>query len=320
MTEVTLHEVGHGPRHGLIDDIVHESSETIEKILLGNEIQVVQRKGKYLWIRLSNGRAQDLPCFVVFHFGMTGSFVFKGRELPVYQSFQISSTWPPKFTKLLIKFENAEEVAFCDPRRLGRIKVFQNENALQSNLLAALAKDCLTDLITGEYIFSKVQKCSSPIKTLLLDQQKVCCGIGNWVADEVLYHSRIHPGTKSNQLSLTQCNQLSEAIAMVITTACSVHANSSLFPPDWIFHHRWEKRSSGQSSAERRLEGHLVRYETINGRTSAYVPHLQRISASVTEELDPPSGGKLKRNQSSGREDLSDEKRPKRRNVSASDK
>jgi formamidopyrimidine-DNA glycosylase len=285
ITEVTIHEVGNGPRHGLIDDLVLKDSVGIENLLMGNKILEVKRKGKYLWVLLSHENLQDRPYFVVFHFGMTGSFVFKGRELPVYQSFQISSTWPPKFTKLLIKFKNGEEVAFCDPRRLGRIKVFQNEVALESDILAPLAKDCLSDVITGEYIFSQVQKSGCPIKTLLLDQQKVCCGIGNWVADEILYHSRIHPGTKSNQLSQIQCNHLSEAITMVITTACGVHANSALFPPDWIFHHRWEKRSSGQSSTERRLQGHIVRYETINGRTSAYIPELQRLESSRGEKV-----------------------------------
>lgn len=317
ITEVLIHEVGHGPRHGLIDEIVHGTSENILEILQGNKIKEVKRKGKYMWIRLVNKLHQDLSSFVVFHFGMTGSFVFKGREAPVYQSFQISSDWPPKFTKLLIKFENHEEVAFCDPRRLGRIKVIQNERTLQADVLDPLAKDCLSDDITGEYIFSKVQLSSCPIKTLLLDQQKLCCGIGNWVADEVLYHSRIHPATKSNQLTLTQCNQLSEAIKMVITTACSKHADSSLFPPNWIFHYRWDKKSSRQSSSRlRKLEGHIVKYETINGRTSAYIPHLQKLPG-VRKEPSPPSGVKtMKRNESSG-DEVSDRKRPKRSSVSS---
>ena len=44
----------------------------------------------------------------------------------------------------------------------------------------------------------------APIKAVLLDQERVVCGVGNWVADEVLFHSAVYPGTPAGALSDAQ--------------------------------------------------------------------------------------------------------------------
>ena len=61
---------------------------------------------------------------VLFHFGMTGSFVIENEAAPSYKSFRVRNEhWPPKFAKLEIIFSNNVKLAFCDPRRLGRIRL-----------------------------------------------------------------------------------------------------------------------------------------------------------------------------------------------------
>ena len=44
----------------------------------------------------------------------------------------------------------------------------------------------------------------APIKAVLLDQERVVCGVGNWVADEVLFQSGIHPSTPAAGLDDAQ--------------------------------------------------------------------------------------------------------------------
>eukprot|EP00971_Amphidinium_carterae_P328798 6460867-Amphidinium_carterae.1 len=58
----------------------------------------------------------------------------------------------------------------------------------------------------------KVTASSMPIKGLLLDQEKAVSGVGNWVADEVLYHASIHPAAVSKTLSETQVDALHNAL------------------------------------------------------------------------------------------------------------
>ena len=64
-------------------------------------------------------------------------------------------------------------------------------------------------------------------------------GIGNWVADEVLYQARIHPSTPANKLSPEQVSKLVEVIAYVLGTAVALDARNEDFPKDWLFHYRY---------------------------------------------------------------------------------
>ena len=64
-------------------------------------------------------------------------------------------------------------------------------------------------------------------------------GIGNWVADEVLYQSRIHLSTPADKLSPEQVSKLVEAITYVLGTAVALDARNEDFPKDWLFHYRY---------------------------------------------------------------------------------
>lgn len=102
---------------------------------------------------------------------------------------------------------------------------------------------------------SSVQKRSCAIKALLLDQS-FSAGVGNWVAgieffvmfssrihtrktDEVLYQSGIHPEQRANSLEMEEMANLHRKIIEVCQHAVELNANSSLFPKDWLFGHRW---------------------------------------------------------------------------------
>jgi formamidopyrimidine-DNA glycosylase len=87
--------------------------------LLGKKLKSIHRKGKQLWFELDGSDVS-----VLFHFGMTGSFIVENAAAPTYKSFRVrNETWPPKFTKLELAFSNGLRLAFCDPRRLARIRL-----------------------------------------------------------------------------------------------------------------------------------------------------------------------------------------------------
>ena len=74
-----------------------------------------------------------------------------------------------------------------------------------------------------------------PIKALLLDQNRVFCGVGNWIADEACYKAGLHPASPSNTLSDRQIDAIYQAVIDVCTTAVGVDAESREFPEDWLF-------------------------------------------------------------------------------------
>jgi formamidopyrimidine-DNA glycosylase len=232
-------EQGGGPLNGEIDTIVlGEDTDAMKRALLGKELLGVSRKGKYIWFEMKGSYG------VLFHFGMTGSFLIRGDDVPQYKSFTVSETWPPKFTKLELIFSNGKHLAFVDPRRLGRAKVLSCL-ATASDSVASLARDPYTEGLPPDEIITQLNRYSAPIKSILLDQQKVCCGIGNYLADEVLYQSGIHPLTPANTLTPDMVHALINCISSVIRIAVDAKADYRQFPASWIFHHRWGKGKSG---------------------------------------------------------------------------
>jgi formamidopyrimidine-DNA glycosylase len=56
-----------------------------------------------------------------------------------------------------------------------------------------------------------------------------------------------------------------------VGTAVAARADSDRFPKRWLFHHRW-----GRDAAAMTARGEKIRHDTIGGRTTAWVPSVQR--------------------------------------------
>jgi len=122
--------------------------------------------------------------------------------------------------------------------------------------------------------FPLLQRSSMPVKTLLLDQGKLVCGIGNWVADEVLHQACIHPAAPADSLSDRQAEALRAAVLFVVRTAVAADADSERFPKGWLFHIRWGARP--KSGAITLPSGSEVEFMEVGGRTTLFVAASQQ--------------------------------------------
>ena len=324
ITNVNVIEQGRGPRHGLIDEIVLcESEGEFEKAMVGKSLLSIERKGKYLWMSVKNA-------FILFHCGMTGSFVVKDKEKSTYKSFKVNDEdvttgeriFPPRFTKIEIIFANGNHVAFCDPRRLGRVRILSGDPRL-SPPICDLAPDPIIDGIDLAAFTVGIRKATCPIKSILLDQQKVICGIGNWVADEVLYQAGIHPATPCNKLNNAGIQRLATCITHVLSSAIECNSRRESFPIHWLFHYRWGKKNQGspKSPKTKLPNGREISFVTVGGRTSAYVAALQPrygaynmfendLAAAEVHNTEPQGDStQKKRKQSSGKKEEEGQKR-----------
>jgi len=279
-------EQGGGPRDGKLDDIVFEgegSAKAFPSVIVGRCIVAVKRRGKQLWCELSGDGHHPL-----FHFGMTGSFSVKGVDAPQYKSFTVSGEWPPRFCKCELELEGGVCIAFSDPRRLGRILL--RANPLQEKPVSLLAPDPVLEPPTVDEFKAKVRVRDKPIKAVLLDQNMVLSGIGNWIADEVLYQAGVHPSTKCSAMSEAQLDAVFCKVLEVCSFACEVNADSDSFPKEWLFHYRW-----GKGGAETKMpDGSQIIFETVAGRTSAIVPSRQKRGAQAAPKKQgraPPGEG-----------------------------
>ena len=102
-------------------------------------------------------------------------------------------------------------------------------------------------------------------------------------SDEILYSGRIHPEQYSNTLSKAQIKSLHTALHYVTSLAVETKSDSSKFPEDWLFKHRWGK---GKKDSTNRLpNGAKIVFMTVGGRTSAVVPSVQKKTGPVAGDI-----------------------------------
>lgn len=111
--------------------------------------------------------------------------------------------------------------------------------------------------------------------------------------DEILYHAKLHPEQYSNTFTPEQLKQLHTSIRYVCQTAVDLLADSSKFPDDWLFKHRWGKGKKDKVMAL--PSGEKITFLTVGGRTSCIVPSIQKTTGAVAgdikkEQIDNLSG------------------------------
>ncbi|XP_021620617.2 formamidopyrimidine-DNA glycosylase-like [Manihot esculenta] len=80
--------------------------------------------------------------------------------------------------------------------------------------ISELGPDASLEPMEVDEIYESLRKKKIAIKALLLDQGFIS-GIGNWIADEVLYQARIHPLQTASILSKESCATLLKCIKEV---------------------------------------------------------------------------------------------------------
>jgi formamidopyrimidine-DNA glycosylase len=232
--------------------------------LRGRRVRAAHRHGKHLWLELDRGPA------LLMHFGMTG-----GLHVPARPSLRLRSTrgwappgWPPRFAKLILTFHDGGALAMADARRLGRIRL--REEPRRQAPVAELGFDALHELPSPARFAALLRERTAPMKALLLDQT-FAAGVGNWIADEVLYQARIDPRRPARSLSAAEAHRLRRRLRAVLTTAIRLGSDGDRFPPGWLFHRRWDRDPLARTTT-----GARIRWETIGGRTTAWAPSLQR--------------------------------------------
>lgn len=249
------------------DPIVFERvpAPRFRRALVGRRIENIHRHGKHLWFELD---ARPWPCF---HFGMSGGLHAPDRRESVkLRSSRIRTgrNWPPRFTKLRIALDGGGELVYADARRLGRIRLRHDPAAEPP--ISLLGFDALVALPTARSMADVLGTRAAPIKAVLLDQS-FSAGVGNWIADEVLYQARIAPHRPARSLSLDEVRRIRAAIRLVIGTAVRLGSDGDRFPRNWLFHTRWGKMAGAVTR-----RGESIRYATIGGRTTAWVPSVQK--------------------------------------------
>jgi formamidopyrimidine-DNA glycosylase len=227
------------------------SARRVAEWLRGRRVVAARRKGKHNWLEL------DRRPWPAFHFGMSG-------DLHDYRGAEDR----PRFWKLELATDEGRRVAFTDIRRFGRIRLL-NDPASEPPI-SLLGFDPLEGLPPTADLHAVLRRRQAPLKAVLLDQG-VFAGVGNWIADEVLYQAALSPHRPAASLTAAELSRLRQKLHAIVRRAVHVSGDSDRFPPTWLFHHRWGRNANAQTARAERII-----HETIGGRTTAWVPTRQR--------------------------------------------
>lgn len=238
--------------------------------LCGSVVEEVCRRGKQLWFRL------DRPPHPLFHFGMTGAFhTRESTPLELASSARADleaggggdAEWPPRFTKIRIWAESGDELVMTNKRRLGRVRLRADPE--DEPPISRLGFDPLLDPPTPAAFVKALESRVGNLKGLLLDQA-FAAGVGNWIADEVLYQARVDPRRRACDLTSAEARRVRSRLVAIIRRAVEVDARKDRFPRTWLFHRRW-----GRKEGARTARGEPIEFIDLAGRTTAWVPSRQ---------------------------------------------
>ncbi|MEP7336013.1 MAG: bifunctional DNA-formamidopyrimidine glycosylase/DNA-(apurinic or apyrimidinic site) lyase [Actinomycetota bacterium] len=161
--------------------------------LRGERVAAVERRGKYLILRLESGRA------LLVHLRMTGSF----RHLPAGEP-------DAPHTRAVITLDDGSHVLYRDVRRFGTWLVVE-PSELESYLGARLGAEPLERGFGPAALAARLVNRRAPVKAALLDQRTVA-GLGNIYVDEALWRARLHPLRPAESLDADEVRALHRSI------------------------------------------------------------------------------------------------------------
>jgi formamidopyrimidine-DNA glycosylase len=183
----------------------HNTGE-IRAAVIGRRLVAAHRRGKSLWCDTSDGPALGI------HLGMSGKIVIAdadGGEIDggdYWEGRRIAGDY--RWSRFSLTFDDGGRLMLVDPRRLGRITLDPPVDRLGPDAATITPAAFRAALATG----------TAPVKARLLDQHAVA-GIGNLLADEILWRARIHPAKPVDELEPAEVAKLLRATRAAVKAA-----------------------------------------------------------------------------------------------------
>jgi len=178
--------------------------------IVGRRVKDVTRRGKFIILRLDQGN-------LLVHLRMSG-------DIRVEASMAEQEQLPHDRVSLI--FDDGVRLVFNDARKFGRMWLVGDTAAV----VGGLGIDPLDVSLGTATFYAMLQRHQRQLKPLLMDQTFLA-GMGNIYTDEALHLARLHPLTRSHQVSEAQAARLLEAMRQVLQAGILRNGASI----DWVY-------------------------------------------------------------------------------------
>ena len=233
-----------------------------EAALTGRALRGAYRRGKYLWLTLSEADGTLADEALVVHLGMSGQLLVRdepGGDVGGESEARAAFDGQPRHLRVALELGPVgtasseagagQRLLFVDQRIFGGMflsplvpdvpaTVAVNEVApgeavsgevperfLVPEAVKHIARDPLDEFFDPAAVRRKFLRTSSGIKKVLLDQS-VISGVGNIYADEALWRARLHYAKPARTLSAAQTRELLEAVTQVLRESLAAGGTS----------------------------------------------------------------------------------------------
>ncbi len=171
--------------------------QTVARELEGERVEAVDRLGKYLIVRFSDGRV------LLIHLRMTGSL-----------RYGAAGTLPADaHARATLTLDDGTDVVYRDVRRFGTWDLFEPGEA-DAHLAERLGPEPL-GRFTADDLGVRLARRTAPLKAALLDQ-RVVAGLGNIYVDEALWYARLHPLRPAGDLGPSELRSLHRSMRLAL--------------------------------------------------------------------------------------------------------
>lgn len=218
-----------------------------EEALMNNEFVSTHQIGKYLMLEMKE------KGYLVIHFGMTGKLDYFNHD-EVHKHAQLTTT-----------FEDGAKLSFICPRKFGKLFLAESIEAFKKQQKLG---PHASDLSEKEFLKLFENKKGS-IKTALMDQSFIA-GLGNIYVDELLYHSGIHPKTKTENLKKKDLEKMYKNMNEVLDTVTKCKTEGTELPDSYLRPHR----TDGEDCPNGKGKIEMIK---VGGRSTYFCPDCQEL-------------------------------------------
>lgn len=191
--------------------------EQVKKFLIGATVKDVRRRAKVLLIDL------DTEYSLVIHLKMTGQLVYRSKVSSErfgagHPNDSLVGELPDKSTRVIFDLEKAS-LFFNDQRKFGWVRLVPTIEVGELDFFKKVGPEPLSSSFTAtDFVIRIRRRNNSVIKAVLLDQT-VVAGVGNIYADESLWGAKLHPATRTRDISDGALKKLFTELQYVLNLA-----------------------------------------------------------------------------------------------------
>ena len=225
--------------------------EALSANLVGQKLLQSKRSGKQMLFEASGNN------WLGIHLGMTGKTHIESAD------FQ-----PGKHDHLVLH-QRDRSLVFTDPRQLGHVRFHHGKDPPEWWISRPPEIDSRKfDRKFFDEFLDRHHK--APIKAALL-MQNGFPGIGNWMADEILWRAKVLPSKRIRKLIAPQRTAIFSMTKWVVRRSLETLGKDFSDPPkNWLIHQKWKR---GGICPIHRIP---LKHATVAGRTTAWCERCQR--------------------------------------------